>query len=374
MRACLPSDHQVVREIPLPSRFRAQEFEMALEEICERERLKKRDCLLVLIAYRYRLKHCGTAFNHYRDTCRHEVEGEMNAGVVEVQRMWRGSRGRKAAMNQRETRTHWKIQADLDKVRAVIAIWGQARYRGEAGRRRMPELRKVAYEKWELRRRCEAASTIQAGWRSRPRGWVPAAVALLEKAEQYINMEPSTDTSTGGGSSVTTVQEPEGNTAQMIVRSVRDPPRPVMLAEVQAAQVLGTSDEISLSVVSGPSMSEHNLLDNRDQHPTGKGSGVAAKRHRPLSSLRGAHRAPYSNRGTDLADDGNICRERRRPRGGRVDKVRSSGGDHYYEGGTRGNSDMTWDEENARLKGTAGNATHLSGEGRALEGIAGPPP
>lgn len=310
-----------------------------MEEACNQERLKRLDCLMVLMARRYRLKRCGPAFDHYRGICQDQVEDEQHACVVEIQRMWRGYRGRLETINEREVQRKQKNQAQQAGVSAVIAVWGQSMYRGEAGRRRAAELRKIGSKERARKYRFEAAGTIQVGWRSFQRRREAAVLAVLAATDKYITETSSTDT---GTVSTVTAGEPEGPTITTAAGPIRGPPHPIMASEIQAAQVLGTSDEASLSVASDQTLPRPTSKAIR-RHLADEGPNEDGFRRRPSSSREARGGFPPSDDASPSSRRNS--RRRRRP---------SSGG--YPR-----NSTTRWEEMNARQVVAAGTASGSCG-------------
>lgn len=311
-----------------------------MKEACNRERLKRLDYLMVMLARLYQLKRCGPAFDHYRRICQDQVEVEQNAGVIEFQRMWRGYRGRIEAISERKAKRKRNIQAEEVRVSAVIAVWGQSRYRGHASKRRAEELKKLDSKERVKKCRLEAASAIQAKLRSYQRRRVAAAVAVLAAADKYINGEPSIDTDTG---STVTAERSEGPIVTSAAGSVRGPSYPAMPAEIQAMQLLGTPDEGSL--FSGSDQ----MFSIPRQHPSDEGPSKDGNSQRRPSSSREARGGSPPSDHTSPSSRRNSGRRRR----------------SSSEGYT-GSLGLRWEEVKTRQV-VAGSATGTASVGRGVQ-------
>lgn len=131
---------EVVRQVPMPTRFRASAFEKKLREACAQELLERREHLLVLAARQYQRKHVGPAFTHLLIVCRREADNERFTAAAEVQRAWRGFQVRDSLRRAREVEDRERAQTKRKRAGAVLATWAQAKHRGNKGRRRANKL------------------------------------------------------------------------------------------------------------------------------------------------------------------------------------------------------------------------------------------
>lgn len=128
---------EVVSRVRLPSRFRADEFEETMKNAYERELSHRRHrCLLHMARCYYRRKHCAPALRCLRTVCRQQAEDEGNAAAAEIQRVWRGCRGRMLGRLEHKQHGQRVDHARRERVRKTVAIWGQAMHRGRKGRQR----------------------------------------------------------------------------------------------------------------------------------------------------------------------------------------------------------------------------------------------
>lgn len=218
---------EVVRQVPMPTRFRAGDFEKKLREACAHELLDRREHLLVLAARQYQKKHVRPAFTRMLAVCRREGDHEQCAAAVEIQRTWRGFQVRVISRHAREIdRREW---AETERTRAgdVLAIWTQAMHRGNKGRRRANEMRErqsaeaAAHEKHAS---AAAAVAIQQWVRSvyqaRKEAVAAADKAAVDELLRAIR------------------EEKKANESQPMGVTPRPPPRPISASEARVANNL----------------------------------------------------------------------------------------------------------------------------------------
>ena len=278
---------EVVRRVPLPTRFRATDFEDTMREACAEELWNRRAQLLVLMARKYRRKHCDPAFRRIVVACRQLRSSEEHAAAAEVQRGWRGSRGRVSARCKRDSRRRECLRIARERVSGTLAVWVQARHRGILGRRRANGAReKKEAESLEQTRRSSAvaASAIQRWVRSTSQRRRREASEGVGEADNNGGALLSAPT--------TTIADDE---AKPYLRTARGPPRAISPSEIRAAEDLGGEDlETPLrSEVSGWS-----TIDSRSEDTEGRGSNAnrQGKRRRPSSSRETRGTTPLDSR------------------------------------------------------------------------------
>lgn len=337
---------EVVREISLPSRFRANEFDDMLSHECSRALSDRRSRCLVLTARRYRLKRCDSVLRHFRNVCRQEAEDEEMAAAVEIQRIWRGSCGRTSACEEHERRETRRLQSERERLGLAIAVWGQVRCRGRAGRRLASEIRrKQANERMEAQR-FSAAAAIQAAWGSyrKCRRETPSSNAVKEQDPIIVRELSGVDEDESAAAPLA------GQTASPLTSDVRGPPRPVTPSEIRVAsqQDAYNSDETSLSLAASdqtpPStpQPQQQMIDSRRTAASAGatrqcGADVGnTKRRRPSSSRR--IRVPFDAETVDTAQlrcrrESSVSMRKQRPSsGGAFHSTGSAGGDDSFRG------------------------------------------
>lgn len=189
---------EVVREVPLPTRFRVSDFEETLRYACEEELLDRRAHLLMLAARRYKRNHVGSAFARMLIACRSDGDDEKCAAAAEVQRVWRGFHVRDSARRTRETEYRDRVAIEGARVRAILAAWGQTRHRGNMGRRRACGVRDEREEAATRRKQAlvSAAVTIQEWvrflYKRRKKAEAAADKAAVDSLLQAIRLEQET--------------------------------------------------------------------------------------------------------------------------------------------------------------------------------------
>lgn len=151
---------EVVRLVPLPTRFRASDFEETMRQACEQELLDRRAHLLVLVARQYQRNHVGPAFVRVLLACRSDGDDEKCAAAAEVQRVWRGFSARNSARRTREIECRDRLANELARVRAILAGWGQSMHRGNMGRRRARGLRDDRVQAATCEKKALAAAAV----------------------------------------------------------------------------------------------------------------------------------------------------------------------------------------------------------------------
>ncbi len=215
---------EVVRLVPLPTRFRAADFEREMREACARELMSRRTHLLVLAARQYQMKHVGPAFRRIYANCEMEKGDEQCAAAVEVQRVWRGGQARHSVRRDREAESRGGLEVERTRAGAILAVWAQAKHRGDAGRRRANQRRDERSAEAAARRK--QASTVAAVTIQR---WVrsiyherKAAAAAAEEA------------SVGALLDVIRLEE-EAKEPRSTGIPWRGPPRPISASEARVA-------------------------------------------------------------------------------------------------------------------------------------------
>lgn len=168
---------EVVRRVPLPTRFRASDFEERMRQACEQELLSRRAHLLVLAARQYRRNTVGPAFKRMLVACRSEGDEEKCAAAAEVQRVWRGFCVRDSSRCTREIECGDRLTIERARIRAILAAWGQTTHRANMGRRRARGLRNEREQAATRRKQASAtaAATIQ--------DWVKCSYKRRKKAQ-----------------------------------------------------------------------------------------------------------------------------------------------------------------------------------------------
>lgn len=215
---------EVVRHVPMPTRFRAGDFEKALREACAQALLDRRDRLLVLAARQYKRKHVGPAFTHMLVVCKRERDEEQCAAAAEVQRAWRGFQVRDSSRRARETERRGRAEAERTRAGGVLATWGQAMHRGNKGRRWGSEVKETQTAEAAAREKqgsAAAAISIQQWVRSvfqaRKEAAAEADKAAIEELLRTIREEKELKESLSVGT------------------TSRPPPRPISASEANVA-------------------------------------------------------------------------------------------------------------------------------------------
>lgn len=300
---------EVVRQVPMPTRFRASDFEKKLREACGQELLERREHLLVLAARQYQNKHVGPAFRRMLAVCGREGDDEQCAAAAEVQRAWRGFQVRYSSRRAQERELRDQAERCRARVGAVLAIWAQAKHRGKKGRQRANEKRRrqsVETAAREKQAAVAAAFTIQKWLRSVYQARREAAAAADKAAnDDLLSAIRAEDKA----------NEPlSGNEAP------RPPPRPISASEARVANDLCQVDtEASLSGASD--WSSASLASTRDSnqskeqqpqrapsaHGLRHGSTPCSQddnnRHQSSRKQRGSRRPASAPRFSDVAGE-----------------------------------------------------------------------
>lgn len=224
---------EVVRRIPLPTRFRASDFEEMLREACTRELWLRQVGLLVRMARQYQRKKCGPAFRHILTVCRLQAYAEINAAVVQVQSVWRGLRGRFTAQLKQEMQGEMYLRSRQANVSAIVALWTQARYRGHAGRRKVGEEKKVM--KLLAKRKRLPGGPATTLWQ-RSSSQREGKAANVHANGKEIKGDPSEEIQSEEDETISSDDVPiAGN---LLAGIVRGPPRPISASEVRVAEHL----------------------------------------------------------------------------------------------------------------------------------------
>lgn len=222
--------YEVVRQGPMPTRFRASDFDKKLREACAQELLDRRGHLLVLAARQYQRKHVRPAFTRMLAVCRREGDDEKCAAAAEIQRAWRGFRVRDSSRRARETERRDRAEAGRTRAGDVLAMWAQAMHRGHQGRRRaniMRERQTAEAAAREEQASAAAAVTIQRWVRSVYLARKEAAAAADEAAvEELLRVIR---------------EEKEAKESSMGV-TPRPPPRPISASEARVANYICEQD------------------------------------------------------------------------------------------------------------------------------------
>ena len=223
---------EVVRQVPMPTRFRASDFEKTLREACTQELLDRRDHLLVLAARQYKRKHVGPAFTLMVAVCRRGGDDEQYAAAAEVQRAWRGFQGRDSSRRARESERRDRAETERTRAGGVLARWAQAMHRGNNGRRRASEMRETHTAETaaqDRRASAAAATTIQQWIRSVYQARKEAATAADKAAINEL---------------LCTIREARENKESLsAVKTPRPPPRPISASEARVASYPCEADE-----------------------------------------------------------------------------------------------------------------------------------
>lgn len=298
---------EVIRQVPMPTRFRASDFEKKLREACAQELLDRREHLLVLAARQYQRKHIGPAFRRMLMVFRWEGYDEQCAAATEVQRAWRGFQVRHSVRRARESERRHRAETERTRVGTVLAIWAQAKHRGDNGRRQVNGMRERQTAEAAAREKqasVTAAVTIQQWVRSMYQARKEIAAAAdkdaIDELLRAIRVED------------------EANEPLSVDVAPRPPPRPISASEARVANDLCEEDtEASLSGASNCSSASlaatRDSSQSREQQPQRAPSiGEFRRRsticsqddnnqHPPSKKQRGNRRPASAPRFSDVA-------------------------------------------------------------------------
>ena len=304
---------EVVRSVPLPTRFRVSDFEDTMREACAEELWHRRAHLLVLMARRYQRKHCNPAFRRMLTTCRALSGIENHAAALEAQRAWRGFRGRVSARHKREERRRERLRIEREKMSGILAVWVQARHRGMEGRRRANRVREnnATKELVERKRRssAEAAGAIQRWLRSTSQRRKYASELVDEAATNGASSASPTDVDDDEGKPCPSGENRDSRKDTM--GAARGPPRAISPSEVRVAEGLGRKENMEGPLPSKES--DRSVIESREGSAEVY-DGIATrqgKRQRPSSSRLARNPLRDSS-----APDRGKGRGRRRPSSG----------------------------------------------------------
>lgn len=281
---------EVVRTVPLPTRFRATDFEDTMREACVEELWNRRAQLLVLMARKYRRKHCNPAFRRIVVACRQLRSNELHAAAAEVQRGWRGSRGRVSARCKRDARRRECLRITRERVSGTLAVWVQARHRGILGRRRANGAR----EKKEAESSAVAASAIQRWVRSTSQRRRRDASEAAGVAANNGGALPAPTTTIVYDEDKPYFGKKPDESGEIFVGAARGPPRAISPSEIRAAEDLGGKDLEPLR----SEVSDWSAIESRPEDTEGRGSNAntQGKRRRPSSSRETRGSTPLGSR------------------------------------------------------------------------------
>lgn len=290
---------EVVRRVPLPTRFRASDFETQLREICTQELLRRRAHVLVLVAQHYKRSHAGPAFRHTLVACGREVENKEFAAALEIQRVWWGHQVRRAERRERQMWCQDRLDMEKVRVSATIAVWIQARHRGHVGRRRARGLRDESVADAAAREKQaseNSAVTIREWLRSVYQRRRMAAAAADKAANEAFLLSIL-------GQEEEKLSPSDGKS---LMGETRGPPRPISASEARVASHLCDVDTKG-SISTAQEWTRVTSDDSTGDEMSPVGISERQQLRRPSSSRETRHASTTPSR-----DDGNAEEEQRR--------------------------------------------------------------
>lgn len=284
---------EVVRLVPLPTRFRASDFEETMRQACEQELLDRRGHLLVLVARQYKRNHVGPTFSRILLGCRSDGDDEKCAAAAEVQRVWRGFCVREASRCAREKECHDRLANEQARISAVLAAWGQSTHRGNMGRRRARGLRDERAQAAEHRKQALAlaAVTIQYWvrrlYKRRKQAEAAADKAAVDALLRAIRLEKKEATSE---------LPPRGTTSKGPTRSINTPEARLARGPCDADAQASLAGSLHGSAATFAGNTGGNIA------PAGS-SGRRQQRRRPSSSREGRLGSTTRSRGENDNQD-----------------------------------------------------------------------